>query len=219
MLQVILGADDHTAAEGAYARALKARKWLFLAAGAGSILAFDLYSADQASQLLKFITLPEWFLERAFGFALLYLVTQYSLLLFQVRTVYDLELQERFAAKLMAEREVALAAVTGGQSNVAAQRREIDRLERAFFRDRENADDPRGARSHFETQMESHHWNLRNAEEGLSEAQTRYDSLDERDPAKRGRFVWTERWIDRVRLVVPLIISALVLALLVFDQF
>jgi len=223
MLQILLGADDHTASEGAYSRAVKARKWVYLAAALGALLAHGFYDEEAANSLLKVIDLPAWLLTQAVGFGLLYLTVQYGLLLEQLRSVYDLELSERFAQKLLAERTAAQSAIEGAASSLATVDREVSMLNaREAEYDRGissgqpfSTTEQDALRSQFRAAMS----NRVLANQNLEAAKVRASSIDERDPAKRVRFVFIEKMIDLLRLAPPILVGTVVLISLLVSQF
>lgn len=107
MLQVIFGDDEHTAADGPYQRALKTRKWLYLSAGVLLILSAGLYKPEEATKILKVVSLPETALLNAAGLAFAYLVVQYLLLCLQLFSAYDIILSDRFIFRRAEELSLA----------------------------------------------------------------------------------------------------------------
>lgn len=89
LIQVILGDDEHTAADGSYVRILKARKWLYLAAAAAVLQAYKLVDFAALRKLSGgVITLPAWLATNALLVGLTYLLIQYGILLVQLATAY-----------------------------------------------------------------------------------------------------------------------------------
>lgn len=217
MLQVILGADDHTATEGSYLRAVKARKWVYLATALCALLAHRLYVEPAANDLLKVVEVPYWFVSQAVGLGLAYLTLQYAILLVQVRSVYDLELDERFAAKLKSEREKASGTVESAATHLRSVDREIADLEEQL--EQVHSGFSEGSISALEAQLQAVTANRYGAAQMLDDATERLGSVEIRDPAKRRMFVLTEKLIDGLRLCVPIIAAAAALIGLVLAQF
>lgn len=109
MLQIIFGDDEHTAADGPYTRVMKTRKWLYITSGAAVIVTSGLYDEAASKELLKVVSLPEWFIAAPLAFGLIYLTSQYGLLLYQLLRIHDLvmadRLQNRRVEELSAARE------------------------------------------------------------------------------------------------------------------
>ena len=92
------GDDDHTAADGPYARALKVRKWLYIFSALLILLFHDLYNEDAAAKVtLGVIQLPSWLLSQTISISLAYLLALYGFLAFQLYRTYDIILDERLA--------------------------------------------------------------------------------------------------------------------------
>lgn len=218
MLQVIMGADDHTASDGSYLRAIKARKWVYLAAAVCGLLANRLYVESAATELLRIVEIPYWLAAQAAGLGLAYLTLQYGLLLVQVSSIYDLELEERFAAKLKAEREAASAAVDNAASRLRDLDGEIERLQ-------EQLDglipgiSAESGRSALYAQFNAAQANRFGLVRSLDEASGRLLNVEVKDPAKRSLFVRTEKMIDGLRLYAPMPIAAFALIGLLLAQF
>lgn len=204
-------------------RAVKARKWIYLTSALGAVLAHRLYDEEATKALIKVAGLPAWLLSQATGFALLYLFIQYILLLEQLRSVYDLELAERFAAKLQAERTAAQSVVEGAAASLSTLDRERlvlenrkDALEEAIKKGLPYSPTERES---LQSQFDAALSNRLLADQNLRAADDRVRSIDERDPAKRNRFVLTERLIDLLRLSAPVVVALVVLVGLLFAQF
>ena len=86
MLQVIFGDDEHTAADGPYARLMKTRKWLYIVAVAELAIANGLYNEKATADLLKVASIPTSALESALLFGLSYMLLQYAFLTWQLFT-------------------------------------------------------------------------------------------------------------------------------------
>lgn len=96
MLQVIFGDDEHTAADGPYARIMKTRKWLYLSSISALAISHGLYNEEAAFETLKFIRVPYFVLKPALSIGVVYLLLQYILLVLQLVATYDITLAERF---------------------------------------------------------------------------------------------------------------------------
>lgn len=94
-IPALLGDDEHTAADGPYARVLKVRKWLYIFGAIGLLLALNLYDPDAAHSIVKVLTVPDWLLCQAVAVGLAYMLLQYALLGGQLWRTYDIVLDER----------------------------------------------------------------------------------------------------------------------------
>lgn len=96
MLQIIFGDDEHTAADGSYARVMKTRKWLYLSSAASLIISMGFYDASSTTALVKVIKLPTSLVAPAMAYAVTYLLLQYVFLVGQLISTYDIVLSDRF---------------------------------------------------------------------------------------------------------------------------
>jgi hypothetical protein len=119
-LQVFFGDDEHTAKDGTYSRILRARKWLYLSAAAATFLTLGLYDSGAANGILKVVSLPQWLLAQATAAGLVYLLIQYSLLLYQLAVTYDLVLSERLAFRRADELSAATDRLKRTRDELAA---------------------------------------------------------------------------------------------------
>lgn len=119
MLQVIFGDDEHTAEDGAYKRCLAARKWLYVTTSALLIVNFGLYDASAFKALISLFSLPEVVLKRSLLVASIYLILQYSLIVAQLITTYDLILNERFKLRKFDEMDAARKRLTAARDSYA----------------------------------------------------------------------------------------------------
>lgn len=131
MLQVIFGDDEHTAAEGPYARLLKTRKWLYFSSVATFVVAWGLYDETALQKAMGFIKLPATTLLGGLSFGLAYLLFQYVLLVVQLLATYDIILAERFtfrrADELARARDRALQARKSYQEALSAFNKDAKR--------------------------------------------------------------------------------------------
>lgn len=81
--------DTHTAADDPYQRALAARKWLGIYGGIGLVFGHFGFSADTLNKAAKgALTLGDYALKFALVAAILYALTQYLLIIWQLRLSY-----------------------------------------------------------------------------------------------------------------------------------
>lgn len=95
MLQVIFGDDEHTASDGAYSRAIKVRKWLYITALLSLAIHLKLYDAEAFKDLVKVLALPSDLARGALSGGLAYLSVVYILLLVQLVVTYDITIGGR----------------------------------------------------------------------------------------------------------------------------
>lgn len=129
VLQIIFGDDEHTAADGPYARLMKTRKWLYLSSATLSIVHGGLYNEKAASSLLKIVKAPTSVVEPAFAIGVAYLLLQYSLLVGQLLSTYDIVLSDRFifrrSDELTSARDKIKEATSQLQSSIHAFRQDF----------------------------------------------------------------------------------------------
>lgn len=94
-LQVLWGADDHTAQDGPYTRLMKTRKWIYLSAIFSILLAAGHYDEAAVKPLLRVVSAPTALIVPAVLAGLIYLLIQYGLLLRQLLSCYDIIMDER----------------------------------------------------------------------------------------------------------------------------
>lgn len=109
------GDDDHTAADGPYARLMKVRKWLYIFAACVIFLDLELYNEKAASNLIKVIEVPSWILKQVFAFGIVYLIIQFALLSLQLFRTYDIILSERLTFRRKDELARATKAISDAQ--------------------------------------------------------------------------------------------------------
>lgn len=119
MLQILMGADEHTAAEGPYARVMKTRKWLYLCSAASLAVSHGLYDPKAAGKLFSVIKIPEKVLADVLAFGAGYLLLQFVLLSVQLFTTYDIVLAERFTSRRADELSRAREAVRTADQELA----------------------------------------------------------------------------------------------------
>lgn len=96
-LQILFNDDEHTASEGAYARLMKTRKWVYISSVLATALSLRLYDANAAALLFPVIKLPAHVLASGLLLGLIYMVIQFGLISFQLWRTYDLVLGSRLA--------------------------------------------------------------------------------------------------------------------------
>lgn len=96
-LQILFGADEHTAKDGPYARLMSTRKWIYLSSALAIMFAADLYDQAAAKGLIRVFDLPLAVISPAVLIGLLYLLLQYGLLIGQLAVSYDIIMDERLA--------------------------------------------------------------------------------------------------------------------------
>lgn len=119
-LQILFGDDEHTAKDGPYSRVLKTRKWLYVSAALGTIVALGLYDPMAAKSVLKLVALPEWLVRQALFAGLAYLSAQYLLLCGQLLVTYDIILRERLGFRREDELRVGRESVRDAQRELIA---------------------------------------------------------------------------------------------------
>lgn len=119
------GDDDHTAADGPYARVLKVRKWLYVFSACAFLLYLDLYNDSAVLSLLKVISLPTWFLSQIGATTIVYLVAQYFLLCWQLIRTYDIVLGERLSFRRSDELARASALIANAETALDTRRAEV----------------------------------------------------------------------------------------------
>lgn len=115
MLQIIFGDDEHTAAEGPYARAMKTRKWLYITCLALLAVTNGYYNPVETQKLIKVVTLNKGPVEVGLLLTSIYLTVQFAFIVAQLVATYDLVLVDRFKSRreeeLSRAKEVVLKAV------------------------------------------------------------------------------------------------------------
>lgn len=190
MLQVIFGDDEHTATEGPYSRVMKTRKWLYFGALALMAVESGLYDENAAAASFKFIDVPASTLSLTFTIGLIYLIIQYSLLLFQLITTYDITLSERFTYRRAEELQAA-------RDRERAAKKSRDEL---YERHRAHS----GANDVVEESEEFGH-----IQETLHDARETLKILYGQRPADRLGYVLIEVLIDLFRIVPPAVLAVI----------
>ncbi|MDP1599004.1 hypothetical protein [Phenylobacterium sp.] len=201
MLQVLTGEDEHTAAEGPYARLLKTRKWLLIASAGAVLVHYKLYDPTAANALLRVISVPIWLLHTGLIFGLAYMLAQYLLLALQLRATYDIVLSERFADRRNENLNAAEKRVTDAQENV---QHAIEQFSAA-----ESSSD--ATRRALERKL-----NI--ARERSAASERDYDTMVANQPSNRSNYRALEVAIDAMRLGAPLIVAAGWLLVLLADR-
>jgi hypothetical protein len=100
LIQIVMGDDEHTAAEGPYPRLLKCRKWLLLFGSLATLQSFGLLDYSQLSKLLwGVINLPAWMGRLALIAAISIALAQYLCLLIQATVTYPRTIRQRIYAE------------------------------------------------------------------------------------------------------------------------
>lgn len=124
MLQVIFGDDEHTAVDGPYSRLMKTRKWLYLTSIAAALVSHSYFDTYALNTTLKIVSVSPYFIGTTLVVGLLYLSIQYALLMFQLCSIYDIVLNERFKFR----REDELAAARGRVTEADKKVRNITKM-------------------------------------------------------------------------------------------
>ncbi|HEX3888494.1 MAG TPA: hypothetical protein VHW05_13435 [Phenylobacterium sp.] len=99
MIQIGWGDDEHTVAEGAYLRAMRARKWVMLGAAASLLLAHGLVKVPELEGVLRVLRTPMWSLKLTALVGLSYSTLQYLLVGVQFCATYPAILEDRLGQK------------------------------------------------------------------------------------------------------------------------
>jgi hypothetical protein len=188
MFQVIFGDDEHTASEGPYHRALKTRKWLYVAALAIIAVKSGLYNEEAAAKSFQVFTIPSETLIFSLTAGIAYLTVQYVLLLVQLGTTYDITLSERFtfrrAEQLQAARD---------RERTASKNR--DEFLTTYRTSASAADDPQQAKE-FE-----------HIQQTVTDARRNLEALYRLQPQNRAGYKVVEVLIDLFRIIPPLLLA------------
>ncbi|MEG8039206.1 hypothetical protein QP166_07535 [Sphingomonas sp. LR60] len=108
---------------------MKTRKWLYLSSATLSIVHGGLYNEKAASSLLKFVKAPTSVVEPALAIGVAYLLLQYSLLVGQLLSTYDIVISDRFIFRrsddLTSARDRIKEATSQLQSSINAFRQDF----------------------------------------------------------------------------------------------
>lgn len=115
-LQSFFGDDEHTAIDGPYARLMKTRKWLFISSGLSLLIVLRLYDGEALNDLIKVAELPPKIVGQGLLASLIYLLLQYSILLYQLTITYDLTLKERLTFRRADDLAKASESVTSART-------------------------------------------------------------------------------------------------------
>jgi Skp family chaperone for outer membrane proteins len=96
-LITLLDADTETFETGAYQRAVRVRKWVYLLAGAVVVLSHGWFKNSDILGWVGVSDVPALVIWQVLTLALAYFCVQYALVIAQVATVYMDILEERFA--------------------------------------------------------------------------------------------------------------------------
>jgi len=124
--QLLLGDDEHTAADGAYVRVMKARKWIYVSAGIATLYYLGLLQLEELNAWLTFVELPNWLASQVIFAGLIYATVQYVFLTGQLTTCYDLVLTERMKFRRADALDAASERVEDARRQI--QKRESDHL-------------------------------------------------------------------------------------------
>lgn len=95
--QLFFDADQHTAAEGPYARVMKTRKWIYISSTLGALVCAGHYRpAGSLKVTLDSFLIPTNTLAFGLFLSLFYMLAQYVILALQLKVVYSDVLDERF---------------------------------------------------------------------------------------------------------------------------
>ncbi len=133
MLQIFSGEDEHTAVDGPYTRLMKTRKWLYISSGAAALLSYDFINTPEVKNLTKIIDVSPYLLGASITGGLVYLLIQYSFLLIQLFSIYDIVLLERF--KFRREDEL-----TKARAKIDSTKRKLRELKLIVGEDQKLAD-------------------------------------------------------------------------------
>ena len=181
--------DEHTAADGAYVRALRARKWILLSAGLLAIVSLGFFKAVAFEQLIRIVAFSPKHLFHIALAGTAYLYAQYLFLLVQLLTVYAGLLHERLFKRQFDDVSHATEEHAQAQSDLEAVKLAIKN-------------------SSPGTGREAHEKNERDLKRAVVLASSRLEALEASDPHRNQTFTVMEVAIDTLRLVPPLLIGA-----------
>ena len=94
----LFGDDEHTAADGPYKRVMKTRKWIYISASLGLLVAGGRYHETGGNKvLLEVFSFPDYIFALTLIAGLAYLLPLYVILVAQLCDVYSAVVDERFA--------------------------------------------------------------------------------------------------------------------------
>src|ERR1044072_5314932 len=126
MFQILWNADQHTAADGAYIRALKARKGIYITAAIGIGTDVGWYHEAALTKLLPVLSLPNTALMHAALLSLVYLLFQYALICAQLFETYRLTLDDRLFANKNAEMQELNLQISNTRKQISDLDNDID---------------------------------------------------------------------------------------------
>lgn len=126
-LAALFGDDEHTASDGAYRRALAARKWLFGAAFIAWAVASGAFTPKPFGILVGDLTLDLAAWRAAAWYGLLYAFGVYCFVLIQLRSTYMGILRERLTAKTLERMEAVRADWQAAREDYAVEKRKRPR--------------------------------------------------------------------------------------------
>jgi len=229
MANDLFGDDEMTAGDGVYLRAVRVRKWLYLASGSAVLFAHFRFDGAKLSGLLgDVVQIDDYVIAPVLlsGFAIL--SVQYFLLLWQNWIVRDLTIAQRLGEQRQARIEAArakLAEVAAQQSRVGdlrdKARNSVEQFQTEFVPNKladERAQNDlseaelKGARNQrrallgkAQTDLAKFELDLRLADEMVRERRAEFNREVNNDPKNRRFFLLIETCLDYLRLVPPAI--------------
>lgn len=110
-LTVFLGADDHTDKDGPYSRLIKCRKWIYATSVILVLNYRNLIDYDALNLLVSYIRIPQTLIMSTTLAASIYLISQYTLIFFQLIKTHPALMEERLGARRKEEIEKLSAAI------------------------------------------------------------------------------------------------------------
>lgn len=153
MLQNLFGDDEHTATDGPYSRVMKTRKWIYITAAAATLLLVGQYDVQATRSLLKIVSIPLNTLAISIDIALIYLVLQYSVLVFQLTTTYGIIINERLTFRRADE--ISAAAAKASEARAAVLKFKNDENDRAASHEQSLVAAVQAAQDDFEKRRKS----------------------------------------------------------------
>ena len=181
--------DEHTASDGAYVRAMRARKWILLSAGLLALVSLGFFNSVAFESLIRIFSFPQEHLFHIALFGTAYLYAQYIFLIVQLLTVYSKVLGDRLFQRQQDDVSDASDEHYQAQSDLQAVAWLLKQT-------------PAGSLG-----REAHEKSERDLQRAVTKAASRLLLLEAADPRRNPTFTVMEVAIDTLRLVPPLIIG------------
>ena len=182
--------DEHTATDGAYVRAMKARKWILISSAFLALVSLGAFKAQNFEALIRIFSFPQSHIFHVVLIGTTYLYVQYLFLLIQLMTVYASLLRERLFKSQLDNVAKATDDHYQAQSDLQAVAWVL------------------GQMSTEAVGREAHEKSERDLQRALAKASFKLDVLEATDPRRNQTFTVMEVAIDSLRLLPPLIFGA-----------